>query len=672
MSVFQSFSYDTLMGIGEALGWHDLNNLAKANSFCYDLFNRQLYSRHSREDPPHRSCIFWAIDCDNIGTIRKALEYGADPDTRVSQIPNVFYHVFFPNWREAESRESVQQDENTIEDAVEEETIEDAVEEEMTEDAVEEETIEDLAEEETTEDEVEEEGTEAATKPSFTPLQFAVRFGRREIVKYLLQHGADANSTFKGSCRCYGGRDIGLLHILNIHNAWYTTEEAQDMAKTLIEHGARESAQGRSVIYETISNGDIVLFDFVAAHHGIEIGATDAYGRNLLQYTLECSDGPFLPLCRRLLDRGVAVNHRDRLGRTPFSSIPTSGITADYVQAAILLLEHGADYTAAFAPPPDPDLELDPDDVIGHHPPSMLDTCVLDIKDYPSVSPWEEHAEFVEEQTQRTRLVKMLLERGMPQNPTPGSQCRDRALNRALFGAAAHLKDVNCMQMLLDTGARADSTIGRGVGRDEWPILVAFVKHEARAWGHLTFDEIPVEISIVRRLRLLLDNGAPLGPVASTGEQVEIRLPTPADGAEGQNIMQLVDEDDEELYYDDEEIEEAWDSYYTHSLDLSEFSEGPETESPSAMRVAFELAASDKKASHHPDVGFQLNDVFLDIFCEYATSRNITEEHLSDLIKEYDEEELEDESSDREPSGRLKAAWDKLVQFRERLFPGRH
>lgn len=682
MSVFESLPYDVLIAVGNACAKPDLNNLAKANSLCYDLFNPLLYSRNIRQEAPHQSCIFFAIQSDNIDTIRKALDHGADVNTRAVAIPAPFLfagqHHEHGAWAQNSEIVTVNQVTWNHPEPAGEETV-DANGEIVTvsqpawnhaqpagEEAVDADgdgslvvAMSDIASVlealDMTEDVIEVQAVPAALTISYTPLQCATFFRRREIVEYLLQHGADLDAMAQGSCDCLDDAEgVGVLHIALSHGQGI--EDASAIARILIEHGARDSAKGHPAIFEIVANAEVELFDVMVNNHEVDIHATDKSGRNLLHLAVDSIDGACLPLCRNLLDRGVDVNHRDNAGRTPFSSMVTSG---DYVPAAILLLERGAD----------PMLALVNRD--GTRPRSMLDACIFDIEDYPSGIPWK-HDSYVREQTQRTQLVKLLLERGIPPNPRRGSRSHRKALTRALFGAAAHLRDVNCMQVLIDAGARADSTIGRAFYRDKWSLLVAFVKHEARQWGFLPFDEIPEEISMINRIRLLLDNGAPLGPVKGTDKHDRVRLSRrplnggdEAEGGEFINLVQLVDESEEENTG-------TWDAYSIQGFgsDLFEFGEGTGSTNSSAMEVAFELAASDKKATFRPEVGFKLNDIFLDIFCEYATSRNITEEHLSDLIEDYDEEEREDVSSGKESSGRHKAAWDKLVQLRDRLYPG--
>lgn len=656
MSVFESLPYDVLIAVGNACAKQDLNNLARANSLCYDLFNPLLYSRNIRQEAPHQSCIFFAIQSDNIDTIRKALEHGADVNTRAVAIPAPFLFAERHNQHGAWGQDGEIVTVNQVAWNHAQPAGEEAVDSDGDGSLVV--AMSDIASVmealDMTEDVIEVQAVPAAPTLSYTPLQCATFFRRREIVEYLLQHGADLDATARGSCDCLNTEDVGVLHIALSHGQG--DGDALAIARTLIEHGARDSAQGHPAIFEIVANAEVELFDVMVDNHEVDIHATDKSGQNLLHLAVDSIDGACLPLCRKLLDRGVDVNHRDNMGRTPFSSMVTSG---DYVPAAILLLERGADPTLAL-------VYRD-----GTRPRSMLDACIFDIEDYPSGIPWK-HDGYVREQTQRTQLVKLLLERGIPPNLRRGSRSHHKALTRALFGAAAHLKDVNCMQVLINAGARADSTIGRAFYRDKWSLLVAFVKHEARQWGFLPFDNIPEEISMINRVRLLLDNGAPLGPIRSTDEHSRVRLSRmplnggdETDGGEFINLVQLVDESDEEN-------EGTWDAYSIQGFgsDLFEFSEGTGTTSSSAMEVAFELAASDKKATFRPEVGFKLNDIFLDIFCEYATSRNITEEHLSDLIEDYDEEEREDVSSGKETSGRHKAAWDKLVQLRDRLYPG--
>jgi ankyrin repeat protein len=128
----------------------------------------------------------------------------------------------------------------------------------------------------------------------FTPLQAAAWGGRRAVVEWLLDHGADANATNEDGWTA--------LHVAVSHT--WSDEEAAVLVKVLLSHGADagvKDASGRTALH-------------------------DAAGRGLTK------------VVRQLLAHGAGADARDRSGLTPLHDAAWCGRT----EIAGLLRKQGA------------------------------------------------------------------------------------------------------------------------------------------------------------------------------------------------------------------------------------------------------------------------------------------------------------------------------------------
>ena len=157
----------------------------------------------------------------------------------------------------------------------------------------------------------------ARDKSKMTPAHIACSFGRLEVVKLLLHHGANLTAcsndgTTSLHCLAHSGinlqyMEMGVCYSENMHIPLSETSISQilEIAKLLIEHGVDPMACD--------NDGNTAL------HYIAEFGATN--------------------IAVQFLDLGININARNKIMQTPALVAAAN----NYWKVVRLLLEHGAD-----------------------------------------------------------------------------------------------------------------------------------------------------------------------------------------------------------------------------------------------------------------------------------------------------------------------------------------
>ena len=171
-----------------------------------------------------------------------------------------------------------------------------------------------------------------------TPLHIASYFWNVEIVRLLLDHGADPEANTEGN---YGAKP---LHSLSC-GKFKSQEDGVRVAELLLEHGAdvntrRDDHWTPLHLASLWWKLDVVQ---LLIHHGAEVNAVDDFGKTPLH---EVSQGKSesesqedgVRIAQLLLDHGADVNAKSRAGDTPL----TLASCSESLKLTELLLEHAA------------------------------------------------------------------------------------------------------------------------------------------------------------------------------------------------------------------------------------------------------------------------------------------------------------------------------------------
>ena len=192
---------------------------------------------------------------------------------------------------------------------------------------------------------------------NITPLSHAVTKGQVEIVKLLLERGADVNyihSLGGGTCLTDAAMNgsASIVSLLLDHGAkvdikdetmgytplMYAASGGRDeVVKLLLDHGAAVDMAGDHAVTAlqvaaSVGSARLLL------DHGAYVNAQDDQGVTALQHTAASNNTERL---RLLLDRGAELGHADKSGWTALF-YATRSSTADNVQ---LLLSRGAKWS---------------------------------------------------------------------------------------------------------------------------------------------------------------------------------------------------------------------------------------------------------------------------------------------------------------------------------------
>ncbi|MGL9718324.1 MAG: ankyrin repeat domain-containing protein [Wolbachia sp.] len=166
----------------------------------------------------------------------------------------------------------------------------------------------------------------AKSKFNSTPLHSAVADGKLDIVKYLINRGADVNAKRKGG---------------NTPLHWAVIRWGIDVARILLEHNADvndEDDEGATVLHYAIIGKNLEVVKYII-EKGANVNAKDKYGNTPLYMAVE---GKKLDMVEHLINKGASVNAKDKYNSAPLHLAADSG-ELDIVKC---LIDKGADINA--------------------------------------------------------------------------------------------------------------------------------------------------------------------------------------------------------------------------------------------------------------------------------------------------------------------------------------
>jgi len=199
---------------------------------------------------------------------------------------------------------------------------------------------------------------EAQNEDKLTPLHRASRSGRGEVVRVLLEQGADGAAFDRNRMTplhwaSFGGYvEVTRILLERSKDAaakdkngwtplhWAAFEGRVEIVRILLKHGVDATVRdkaGRTPLHRSSSEGHLQVTR-VLLEQGVDTTAQDMDGRTVLH---RASIGGHVKIVRFLLDHGVDMAVRDKNGRTPLHHASLEG----HLEITRVLLEHGSDTT---------------------------------------------------------------------------------------------------------------------------------------------------------------------------------------------------------------------------------------------------------------------------------------------------------------------------------------
>jgi ankyrin repeat protein len=335
-----------------------------------------------------------------------------------------------------------------------------------------------------------------------TPLHLAVDTGHEDIVRWLLENGARVNIPAFGLCDCNLPHDPSEIP----REVWYPVHYAilhnysDSMLHLLLQHRAVWSTKVYPVIADAIADSNISAINIIMQNDAFDPEYRDLSGYTAMHFVSFCEDLDTVgEITQRLIDRGV-----------PLDAVSNHGTALNMMvrdhkfKHAIALLECGADPTA------DPEEE---------------DGAGLGIIDRIFDQENEDDIEFnllakrshtTEEQRQdRRRLLELVIAGGADVNRVLGRG--NPPLTRPLYWALLESKDVECVRILLDAGARIEDAFVHNDSESEG-LLRAFFNAET-SYMSISLDGDTEEAfePYKESLKLFLERGARIDAPENVG-----------------------------------------------------------------------------------------------------------------------------------------------------------
>ncbi|RMJ15364.1 hypothetical protein BHE90_002356 [Fusarium euwallaceae] len=323
---------------------------------------------------------------------------------------------------------------------------------------------------------------------SSTPLHIATSNSFHEIVRWLLDNGANLDEPSVKLCKCNRlGFYNGGLYWYPLHFAIAHSDEA--MLQLFLQKGAYFSAHRISGLRCAIQNERLDIIDLLVQQPSFNPHYQDPHEQSILHYVANVEDpSAAYEIVHRLVDHDVPMNLVGQ-GLTPLSQL----VSGAKYKPAIALLERGAD------------------PCFDAHNQRMraLDWCfneryILSSEPESVTEEWRED---------RRKLVALLIEKGMDVNRVTTTQDESRT---PLYWALVGGKDVECIKILLDAGASirnaityTDGSKSEGLIRQLFRKVAGLHPWSIRVGGPKEAFFEPYKDCV----RLLLENGARIDSV---------------------------------------------------------------------------------------------------------------------------------------------------------------
>ncbi|KAM0351921.1 hypothetical protein ACHAPU_002437 [Fusarium lateritium] len=319
------------------------------------------------------------------------------------------------------------------------------------------------------------------------PLHLAIYNDHENIVRWLLDNGARLNVPSLNYCDC--DRPEGDFCWYPLHFAICHSTKASTL-DLLLKHGAFWAAKGLPGIACAIAELNLSAIDAILQLDTFEPRYRDEDGETAFHYVSFCEDLDIAAeITHKLIDHGV-----------PLDVMSIEGTALDVMvrdrkfKCAIALLERGADPTAGA------------EDGRGL---GIIDR-IFD-EDYAAEIDFDESSERFaraeEHRQDQQRLLELVIAGGADVNRVLGRG--NPPLTRPLYWALVVSKDVECLKLLLDAGARIEDAFVDYEG-DSQGLLRAFLNAET---GYISMDQAdePSEETFEPYkgpVKLLLEKGA--------------------------------------------------------------------------------------------------------------------------------------------------------------------
>ncbi|KAM0420274.1 hypothetical protein ACHAPT_011935 [Fusarium lateritium] len=323
------------------------------------------------------------------------------------------------------------------------------------------------------------------------PLHIAVGNNFRDITLFLLDNGARLDVSAYCHCNCEG--HLNDLRYYPLHFA--ICHGGKDVLPLLLERGAYYSLKDVSGLFCAIQSASHSAFDALLQQDSFDPHHQDPGGFTVLFYVAAYEDTTVArEMASKLADRGVPLDVLSGSGDTAVTVM----IEAMNFKAGIELLEHGAD----------PTITDWGDRGIG-----LFDTCLKSTYSdaIDQVEQEDKAREMIED---RRKLVSLLLANGLDPNRRLGHGAAP--FSRPLFWALMGTRDVECVRLILDSGASIKSSFIENHESQSESILRVFFElfgkpdpDALKKWDPITISLEPYKSS----LRLLLERGARIDSV---------------------------------------------------------------------------------------------------------------------------------------------------------------